>query len=202
MSDRPEPTGVRFVLSNCAEPGREAELDEWYDAYAADCTRPGLLVNALRYVDRDAAGTDEQPRYAAVYDIVVPDVERAWPETKDHPSREFHSSSPLLSVALRASYRRIEPVFPVGSAPLPQAITIVLGDDAGEGIAEFMLHVVAKGLATRATRYELVEGSPSPPRYLELYEWDGPDAPSLPLSDRPAAATRLVGSYTRTFAHP
>jgi hypothetical protein len=199
MSERPEPTAVRFVLSNCAEPGREAELDEWYDAYAADCTRPGLLVNALRYENREAAGDDADPRYAAVYDVVG-DPERAWPETKDHPSREFHSSSSLLSVALRATYRRIEPIFPVGSTPLPESITIVLGD-ADEGIAEFMRDVVAQGLATRATRYELVEGSPAPPQYLELYERDGPDAPSLPIAGR-AAAPRFAGSFTRTFAHP
>lgn len=183
MPERPEPSGVRFVLSDCAEPGREAELNEWYDAYAADCTRPGLLVNALRYESTGGEG----PRYAAVYDIVG-DAETAWPETKDHPSRQFHTSSPLLDVALRATYRRIEPIDPVGDEPLPQAITIVLSesderpDPAG---------------ASRVTRYELVEGQPDPPRFLEIHESRTPEPPAVS-----AESAQLVGSYVRTSAYP
>jgi hypothetical protein len=183
MSERPEPDGVRFVLSDCGEPGREAELNEWYDAYAADCTRPGLLVNALRY---ERVGGDG-PRYAAVYDIVG-DAERAWPETKEHPARQYHASSPLLLVALRATYRRIDPIEPVGDEPLPQAITLVLSD------AEERPHGED---ATRVTRYELVEGQPDPPRFLEIHESRTPEPPAVS-----AESARLVGSYVRTFAHP
>src|ERR1700759_5495762 len=176
MPDPPEPTGVRFVLSDCAEPGREDELNEWYDAYAADCTRPGLLVNALRYERVGGEGA----RYAAVYDIVG-DTDTAWPETKEHPSRQFHTSSPLLQVALRATYRRIEPIAPVGDEPLPQAITIVLSDaEPATGAA-----------AGPVTRYGLVEGQPAPPRFLEIHESRTPEPPAV--GARPGAA--LVGSY-------
>jgi hypothetical protein len=193
MNARPEPTGVRFVLGDCTQPGREAELNEWYDAYAADCTRPGLLVNAVRYENRGAQG----PRYAAVYDMVVPDPENAWPQTQHHPAREFHTRSPLLSVVLKSTYRRVEPILPIGDTPLPEAIAIVLGDEAGA--PERMRDAVARGAATRATRYTLVEGEPSPPRYLEIYESDRPEGPDLAL-DGPEP--RLLGIYVRTSAHP
>jgi hypothetical protein len=208
---RPEPTGVRFVLANCSERGRESELNEWYDQYAADCTRPGLLVNAIRYESCEPLGEASQPRYAAVYDTVDSDPARVWPETKDHPAKQFHVRSPLLSVVLKSTYRRIDPVMPVGLAPLPLAVAIVLCDCAeptraaelDAWVGEHMRRRVADGDVSRATRYELVEGEPSPPRYLEIYESDHPEGPRLDASNRPAlATTRFSGLYKRTFAHP
>jgi hypothetical protein len=192
---RPEPTGVRFVLGDCTEPGREAELDAWYDAYAADCTRPGLLVNAVRYARRAGDG----PRYAAVYDIVDADPGSAWPQTNGHPARQFHTRSPLLSVALKSTYRRIEPLLAIGELQLPAAIAIVLrdGPDDAEAV-ERVRAAVGCGGVTRATRYALVEGEPDPPGFLELYESDHFDGPALELSGPPP---RLSGVYVRTFAH-
>jgi hypothetical protein len=207
MAARPEPTGVRFVLGNCTQSGREAELDAWYDAYAADCTRPGLLVNAARYEKRDSAGSSRDPRYAAVYDIVIPDPERAWPETKVHPSRRFQTGNALFSVVLRSTYRRIEPIFPVGSSPLPATITILLTDDVGD-IAESekraeerMLRTLAHSGSTRATRYALVEGDPSPPGFLEIYESATDQAPMVELLETERATARFFGSFQRTFSH-
>src|SRR5258706_577765 len=68
-----ERTGVRFVLSNAADPSRADEYSAWYDTYGAGITRPGFLANAFRFENPSAAGNDDDPRYAAIYDIVTPD---------------------------------------------------------------------------------------------------------------------------------
>jgi hypothetical protein len=177
---RPEPSGVRLVLAGCTEPGRDDELNSWYDDYAADCTRPGRLVNAIRYRNLG----DEGPLYAAIYDMAG-DPETAWPETQDHPARLVHTRSPLLDVALKASYRRIEPLDPVGDAPVPRTVTIVLSDDAA----------ARSSSATRVTRYELVEGEPDPPRFLEIHESESAEPPVVT-----GGPNRLAASYVRTFA--
>jgi hypothetical protein len=208
---RPEPTGVRFVLSNCAVPGREAELAEWYDRYAADCTRPGLLVNAVRY-ERRSSVEDGQPRFVAVYDTVDSNLGSLWPQSQNHPAREVHTRSALLSVVLKSTYRRIDPVLPIGSTPLPKSIALVLcdcKDPAAEGgldawVAERIRHLVEDGHVSRGSRYEIVEGEPSPaPQFLEIYESRSSDIPELVLEDRPSSAvTKFSGIYTRTFAYP
>ena len=41
-----ERTGVRFVLSNAADPSRADEYSAWYGTYGAGITRPGFLANA------------------------------------------------------------------------------------------------------------------------------------------------------------
>jgi hypothetical protein len=68
-----ERTGVRFVLTNAADPGRADEYSAWYDAYTSAIIRPGLLANAFRLQRPNAAGTPTDPRYATIYDIVSPD---------------------------------------------------------------------------------------------------------------------------------
>ena len=68
-----ERTGVRFVLSNAADPNRADEYSAWYDTYGAGITRPGFLANAFRFENPSAAGNDDDPRYAAIYDIVTPE---------------------------------------------------------------------------------------------------------------------------------
>ena len=56
-----ERTGVRFVLSNAADPSRADEYSAWYDTYGAGITRPGFLANAFRFENPGAAGNDDDP---------------------------------------------------------------------------------------------------------------------------------------------
>jgi hypothetical protein len=205
---RPEPTGVRLVLSNCAEPGREPELDNWYNDYAADCTRPGLLVNVVRYRN---CMPGANPRYAAVYDTVDARVERVWPETQHHPDRKVHERSPLLDVVLKATYRRIPPLIPVNGAPLPRAIALVLSDYPDSAPSDEVSHcadnrirsVVESHGAARASRYGIVDGEPNPPQFLEIYESMAIQRLlELDQAMRPSSAVvRYCGVFERIFAY-
>jgi hypothetical protein len=76
-------TGVRFVLTNVTDPDRADEYSAWYDAYENAIIRPGLLANAFRFENPNAAGTPADPRYAAIYDIVSADPASAWPATEN-----------------------------------------------------------------------------------------------------------------------
>ena len=66
-------TGVRFVLTNATVPGRPDDYSACYDNYENAIIRPGLIANAFRFENPNAAGTPTDPRYAAIYDIVSPD---------------------------------------------------------------------------------------------------------------------------------
>ena len=66
-------TGIRLVLTNAADPSRADAYSAWYDDYERAIIRPGLLANAFRFENANAAGTASDPRFAAVYDIVTPD---------------------------------------------------------------------------------------------------------------------------------
>ena len=101
-------TGIRLVLTNAADPSRADAYSAWYDDYERAIIRPGLLANAFRFENANAAGTASDPRFAAVYDIVTPDPASAWPDTENsanYPTYLFNDPrSRLVVPALRASY--------------------------------------------------------------------------------------------------
>ena len=103
-----ERTGVRFVLTNATDPSRADDYSAWYDDYENAIISPGLIANALRFENPNAAGTPSDPRYAAIYDIVSPDPASAWPTTENSPRYPRHlfddPRSRLVAPALRASY--------------------------------------------------------------------------------------------------
>src|SRR6266705_2107578 len=84
------PTGVRFVLTNPADPGRPDDFSDWYDTYAAALTVPGYLADAFRFENPDASPGPDSPRYATIYDIVTSDPATAWPDTEHSPDYPTH----------------------------------------------------------------------------------------------------------------
>ena len=68
-----ERTGVRFVLANATDLSHADDYRAWYDEFATAIIRPGAIANALRFENLEAAGTETDPRYAAIYDLVTPD---------------------------------------------------------------------------------------------------------------------------------
>ncbi len=210
-----ERTGVRFVLSNAADPSRVDEYSAWYDTYGAGITRPGFLANAFRFENPSAAGNDDDPQYAAIYDIVTPDPATAWPSTEgspDYPTYLFDDPrSALVAPAFRASYAL------VGSLETPDAhgaltgAYIVLTDGADEASRErWAAAVLETGLFYAASRFRIIEGSPEPPDWLEVFETDQQDpltayarslealAPRLPAAEirqRNSGSFRLVSVY-------
>src|SRR5205085_9521558 len=103
-----ERTGVRFVLTSATDPSRADDYSAWYDDYENAIIRPGLIANAFRFENPNAAGTETDPRYAAIYDIVSPDPAAAWPaieNSPDYPRFLFDDPrSRLVAPALRGSY--------------------------------------------------------------------------------------------------
>ena len=192
-------TGIRLVLADCADPARASEFNAWYDRYARDCVRPGLLRTAARFDARVGA-----PRYLALYETGLPDPLGAWLDTFEHPARRHaHDRNELLATALRASYALVAAVPEPDGSPLSGPITIAFSD-AHEAVGSisrdaWRAHLLAGLIATggqRAASFELIDGSPAPPRFVEVYDgcvWAGDEwpVPSLALPGRRVRAYEL-----------
>jgi hypothetical protein len=209
-------TGVRFVLSNLADPRRAGDFNDFYDAYGDVMARIGNLTEPVRFENPGAAGDDQNPRFAAVYDIVTPDPATAWPATEssaDYPVALFDDPrSKLVMPAFRGSYAL------VGSAQRPDrhgALTGVYlalstgGDDTVR--QRWASQILESGLFYAVSRFRLIEGFPEPAGWLEIFETDvrepltayrealrklAPDLPDAQIQYRTAGAYRLVSAST------
>jgi hypothetical protein len=175
-----ERTGVRFVLTNTADVNRTDDYDAWYDDYERAIIRPGVIANAFRFENANAAGTEADPRYAALYDIVSPDPASAWPDTEsspDYPSYLFDDPrSRLVVPAFRASYAL------AGSAGIDDGrrvltgVHIILSEGGGNAVrAQRAAALLETGVFYSASRFRIIEGSPEPPAWLEIFETDAHD---------------------------
>lgn len=188
---------------------RERELDRWYDAHAANFTRPGLLVNVVRFRRLDRG----QAQYAAIYEITGPDPGRAWRETDRHPLLVSRSAPhPALAIEVAATYRRVPPYVPLGARGYPRSIAIALTTCRSIDMLNAVDHltnertVAAMESVTTclASRYRAVDGTPDPPEFLEVYEDDAPPGPTMALAaELPTpATTQFLAGFEQTFAHP
>jgi hypothetical protein len=193
-------SGVRFVLSRSADPACEAEFNRWYDGYIVETIEPGHLINGGRYVDVARDPTGERAPYVAVYDIVMGDPGRAWPLTTEHFGADAaHMLSPLLVVPYRATYATLATTRD-GYAVDPAGLAVTLSDPAPGVSRDEAAHWLRAALGDAATLLEIVDGSPDPPRFLELRDLAAPPAvPVADVGDRRAAVlrTRLSGTYRR-----
>jgi hypothetical protein len=172
-----ERTGVRFVLTNPADPSRAHDYSAWYDDYESAIIRPGLIANAFRFENPNCAGTETDPRYAAVYDIVSPDPASAWPETEnspDYPSYLFDDPrSRLVVPALRASYALTGSLEIDGDHGILTGVHIILSDGGTDAVrARRAAALLETGFFYGASRFRIIEGSPEPPACLEVFETD------------------------------
>ena len=147
-------TSVRFVLSNSADPARAGDVSTWYDSYAAAINSPGLLANAFRLENPRAAGTDQDSRFAAVYDIVSPDPAAAWPATESsprYPKDLFEDPRAALVVpALRGSWASVGTVPDAEPGRLTGAY-LELSDEGGDTVRyEWARRVLCTGCFTRS----------------------------------------------------
>lgn len=66
------PKHLLLVLTNCTDPAREDEFNEWYDhTHLPDLAAQHGVVNAVRYRTRRAA--DGRPKYLALYELDTDD---------------------------------------------------------------------------------------------------------------------------------
>jgi hypothetical protein len=175
-----ERTGVRFVLTNPADVNRTDDYDAWYNDYERALIRPGVIANAFRFENRNAAGTETDPRYAALYDIVSPDPATAWPDTEnspDYPSYLFDDPrSRLVVPVFRASYALAGSAGINDDQRILTGVHIILSDGGGNAVrAQRAAALLETGVFYSASRFRIIEGSPEPPAWLELFETDAQD---------------------------
>ena len=181
-------TGVRFVLTNPSDPSRLDEFSDWYDTYSAALTVPGYLASDVHFENADASGGKTSPRYATIYDIVTPDPATAWPDTEHSPSYPTHMFSDprakLVSPALRASYALVGSQLRPGEHGPLTGIHVILSNGGGDTERQhWEAQILQTGLFYSAARFRIIEGSPEPAEWLEVFETDDPD----PLHTYPRA---------------
>jgi predicted dinucleotide-binding enzyme len=173
-------TGVRFVLANPSDPSRLNEFNDWYDTYSAALTVPGYLANDIHFENPDASGGNTNPRYATIYDIVAPDPAAAWPDTEHSPAYPTQLFSDprakLVSPALRASYTLIGSQLQPGQHGPLTGIHVILSNGGGNTERQhWEAQILQTGLFYSAARFRIIEGSPEPAEWLEVFETDDPD---------------------------
>jgi hypothetical protein len=186
-------TGVRFVLANPSDPSRLDDFNDWYDTYSAAITVPGYLANDVHFENPDASGENTSPRYATIYDIVSSDPATAWPATEHSPAYPTHLFSDprasLVSPALRASYALVGSQLQPGQHGPLTGIHVILSNDACDAERQHRgAQILQTGLFYSAARFRLIEGSPDPAEWLEVFETDDPD----PLHAYPRAASHTL----------
>jgi hypothetical protein len=173
-------TGVRFVLANPSDPSRLDEFNDWYDTYSAAITVPGYLANDVHFENPDAGGQGNTPRYATTYDIVSPDPATAWPDTEHspaYPTRLFSDPrAKLVSPALRASYALVASQLQPGQHGPLTGIHVILSTNGGDTERQHQeAQILQTGSFYSAARFRIIEGSPEPAEWLEVFETDDPD---------------------------
>jgi hypothetical protein len=186
-------TGVRFVLVNPSDPSRLNELIDWYDTYSAAITVPGYLANDIRFENPDASGEPNSSRYATIYDIVAPDPATAWPDTEHSPAYPAHLFSDprakLVSPALRASYALVGSQLQPGEHGPLTGIHVILSNGSSDTERQHQeAQILQTGLFYSAARFRIIEGSPEPAEWLEVFETDDPD----PLHAYPRATSHTL----------
>jgi len=182
-------TGRRFVLPNPSDPRRLDHFKDWYDTYSAAITVPGYLANDARLENPAASRENTSPRYATTYDIVSPDPATAWPDTEHSPAYPTHLFSDprasLVSPVLRASYALVGSQHRPGQDGPLTGIHVILSNGAGDTERQHReTQILQTGLFYSAARFRLIEGSPNPAEWLEVFETGDPD----PLHAYPRAA--------------
>lgn len=179
--------GIRFVLTNCKDPSREAEFNDWYNqVHLPDMLSSGLVSHATRY--QNAAPQPGEPNYLAIYEIDKEDME-AIPQQISRLVQHLTQQGRMcdaLEVVHTGMWRRTGPQF--STAKMGQAwVTGQLvtqtncADLRREG--EFntwynethIPDILGTGLFHTAYRFEALSPQLGQPKYLGLYETDAND---------------------------
>lgn len=199
-------TGVRFVLTNPSDPSRLDEFSDWYDTYSAAITALGYLANDVHFENPDASSEPNSPRHSTIYDIVSSDPATAWPDTEQSPAYPVHLFSDpraqLVSPVLRASYALVGSQLQPGEHGLLTGIHVILSNGGGDTERQQReAQILQTGLFYSAARFRLIEGSPDPAEWLEIFETDHPD----PLhaypqaTDHTPSASRIQSQLSQSF---
>jgi hypothetical protein len=157
------------------DPSRADDYSAWYDDYENAIIHPGVIANAFRFENPDAAGSQTDPRYAAIYDLVTPDPASAWPATENSPDYPTHlfadPRSKLVAPALRGSYAMTGSMETNKDHQALTGVHIILSDAGNDAVREQRAAAVLDtGLFHATSRFRIIEGTPEPPAWLEVFE--------------------------------
>jgi hypothetical protein len=201
----PDRTGVRFVLTNATDPRRVDDYTAWYDDYENAIIRPGVIANAFRFENPSVAGTTTDPIFAAIYKIVCPDPASAWPETEnslDYPRYLFDDPrSRLVAPAFRGSYALKGSLETRTDHDELTGVHIIPSDGGNDEAREQQAAaLVNTGFFYTASLFRIIEGTPAPPVWLEIFETDLPDALSAHARARDALAAQTAPAGVRELS--
>jgi hypothetical protein len=204
-----ERTGVRFVMSSPIDLDQIGEYHAWYDIYGTEVTHlGGHLVNCFRFENPAAAGSEEDPRCVAIYDIVTPDPAIAWPAIENserYPHLYDDPRAKLVFPSLRGSWAHAGSLATEGTHGAVTGVHIILSDGAdGAAREQWASELLDTGLFYAASRFKLIEEAAraealvggtrlsfsEPPTWLEIFETDQQD----PLTAYSRTLEALAGS--------
>jgi hypothetical protein len=157
------------------DPSHTDDYSAWYDDYENAIIRPGVIANALRFENPEADGNETDPRYAAIYDLVTPDPASAWPASENSPDYPVHlfadPRSKLVAPALRGSYAMTGSMEIRNDERTLTGVHIILSDAGNDAVREQRAAAVLDtGFFYAVSRFRIIEGSPDPPAWLEIFE--------------------------------
>jgi len=95
---------VYIINSNCIDPLRENEFDEWYNnIHLPDVLETPGIVRATRYESREP--TEGQGKFVAIYEIETEDIDKTMTALGENISRKRKQGgrwTKLLSVVSRS----------------------------------------------------------------------------------------------------
>jgi len=117
------------------------------------------------------------PFFHVGYDIVSPDPSSAWPQTENSPGYPTYlfddPRSRLVAPALRASHALTGSLETDSDHGDLTGVHIILSDGGTDTLREQRAAALLEtGLFYGASRFRIVEGSPDPPAWLEVFETD------------------------------
>ncbi len=176
------PTGIYVVFANYKDSAEEHQVNDWYNnVHIPDVTGLGLFTNATRYMNSNAKGTAEDPKYLAVYETELDDPAAAWTKNIASASewRDGGGIRSALTVTMRALFLRMDssPKPPQGKRTAGLLVSMKDCKDPAKE-AEFNkwhdeVHtpeVLGAGAYWGGMRFVNPDNEHGLPRYLNIYE--------------------------------
>ena len=99
---------ILTVATNCTDPAREAEFNEWYDkTHLPDILETPSFVRATRYENIKPA--EGEAKFLAVYEIEADDIREVMKMNSENMERKRDAGrfSDLTALVARGVYRQI-----------------------------------------------------------------------------------------------
>lgn len=99
---------VYLVHTNCLDPVREKEFNEWYETvHLPDVLETGGFRRVTRYENREPA--EGQGKFLALYEVETGDIDQTMARHRENiaKKREQGRMSELVKVVSRALYKQI-----------------------------------------------------------------------------------------------